>query len=93
LYSLEFKSSVKKDLKKVEISDIKFLKKSLEVFIENFSYEYEIELMKTGKIKKLVGEEELYRLRVRNYRVIYEKQQEKLVILVVHIKSREGAYK
>ena len=93
MYSLEFKSSVKKDLKKVEISDIKFLKKSLEVFIENFSYEYEIELMKTGKIKKLVGEEELYRLRVRNYRVIYEKQQEKLVILVVHIKSREGAYK
>jgi mRNA interferase RelE/StbE len=94
LYTLEFATSSKKELKKVEKHSQAFILDSLEDFIESFSAEYEIALMQTGKIKKLQGQkEELYRLKLRSYRVIYKKYEDKLVILVVHVTTREGAYK
>ena len=47
-----------------------------------------------GKIKKLKGiVQELYRLKLRRYRVIYKKESDRLVILVLSVKSREGAYR
>ena len=93
MYILEFEKSVKKDFKNINISDIKFIKESLYSFIENFSFEYEQELLRTGKIKKLQGmDEELYRLRLRTYRVIYKKEEDRLIILVVSVKSRENSY-
>ncbi len=94
MYLLEFEKSVKKDFKNINISDIKFIKDSLYNFVENFSFEYEQELLKTGKIKKLLGmNEELYRLKLRTYRVIYKKEEDRLIILVVAVKSRENSYK
>ena len=94
MYLLEFEKSVKKDFKNINISEIKFIKDSLYNFVENFSFEYEQELLKTGKIKKLQGmNEELYRLKLRTYRVIYKKEEDRLIILVVAVKSRENSYK
>lgn len=94
MYQLEFKASVKKDFKHINISDITFIKDSLGAFVSNFSAEYEQELLKSGKIKKLQGEvSEIYRLRLRSYRVIYLKEEDKLLILVVSIKPRENSYK
>ncbi len=94
MYLLEFEKSAKKDFKNINISDIKFIKDSLYNFVENFSSEYEQELLKTGKIKKLLGmNEELYRLKLRTYRVIYKKEEDRLIILVVAVKSRENSYK
>jgi|SaaInl8_150m_RNA_FD_contig_41_1092081_length_527_multi_6_in_0_out_0_1 mRNA interferase RelE/StbE len=93
MYALEFKSSVKKDLKKVELSDIKFIKASLFTFVENFSHQYKQDLLQKGKIKKLQAQdEELFRLKLRRYSVIYKKENTKLIILVLSIKSRENAY-
>ncbi|WP_415398441.1 type II toxin-antitoxin system RelE family toxin [Sulfurimonas sp. CS5] len=94
MYTLEFATSSKKELKKVEKHSQAFILDSLEDFIESFSTEYEIALMQTGKIKKLQGQkEELYRLKLRSYRVIYKKYEDKLVILVVHVTTRESAYR
>ncbi len=94
MYLLKLKSSVKKDFKKVDKSDLKFIKESLFSFVEHFSSSYENELMKTGKIKKMQGEEkDIYRLKLRTYRVIYKKEDDKLIILVVSVKSRENSYK
>ena len=94
MYTLEFEKAVKKDFKNINISDIKFIKESLYSFVENFSFAFEQELLKTGKIKKLQGmEEELYRLKLRTYRVIYKKEEDNLIILVVSVKSRENSYK
>jgi len=91
---LEFKSSVKKDFKHIAKVDIAFIKESLFTFVENFSVHYEQELLKVGKIKKLQGEVEvLYRLKLRRYRVIYKKESDRLIILVLSVKSREGAYR
>ncbi|MBU0923958.1 type II toxin-antitoxin system RelE/ParE family toxin [bacterium] len=94
MYALEFEKPVKKDFKNINISDIRFIKESLYSFVENFSFEFEQELLKTGKIKKLQGlNEELYRLKLRTYRVIYKKEEDRLIILVVSVKSRENSYK
>ena len=94
MYKIDFKSSVKKDFKKISSIDIKFIRDSLTDFGKKFSSEYEILLMQKGKIKKLQGQkEDLYRLKLRSYRVIYKKYDDRFVILVLHVTTREGAYK
>lgn len=94
MYTLSFKTSVKKDFRNISKADIGFIKESLYTFISAFNSAYEQELLRTGKVKKLQGEEAtLYRLKLRRYRVIYKKENDVLVILVLSVKSREGAYR
>ncbi|MEA2029040.1 MAG: hypothetical protein U9N49_08700 [Campylobacterota bacterium] len=67
MYALEFKSSVKKDLRTISRANLEFIKISLHEFASNFNSKYERELIKVGKIKKLQGESDsLYRLRLRH---------------------------
>lgn len=94
MYKVDFKSNVKKDFKNINKSDIQFIYDNLKKFAKNFNTDYETSLMQTNKIKKLQGQkEELYRLKLRSYRVIYKKYEERLIILVVHVTTREGAYR
>lgn len=44
-------------------------------------------------IKKLSGEEELYRLRVGDYRIIYQIQEKRLIVLVVGVGHRADVYR
>jgi mRNA interferase RelE/StbE len=44
-------------------------------------------------IKKLAGEEDLYRLRVGNYRIIYQIQEKRLVVLVAGVGHRAEVYR
>jgi len=94
VYSIEFTTPSKKDLKNIDKSNQLFIKQSLLEFIQNFSSDYELSLMNKGKIKKLQEKKEvLYRLRLRSYRIIYKKKEDKLLILIIHITTREDAYK
>jgi len=43
--------------------------------------------------KKLVGSEHTYRIRVGDYRIVYEIQEDKLVIQVVRVCRRKDVYK
>lgn len=43
--------------------------------------------------KKLEGEDELYRIRVGDYRVIYQVQDKALIVLVVKIGDRKEIYR
>lgn len=43
-------------------------------------------------VKKLSGAESLYRVRVGDYRIIYEIQDKALVVLVVKVAHRREAY-
>jgi mRNA interferase RelE/StbE len=43
--------------------------------------------------KKLEGEDELYRIRVGDYRVIYQVQDKALIVLVVKIGDRKEVYR
>jgi len=94
MYRLEYKRSVVKDLKRIGMAEKKFIVDSLVLFVERFDAAYEQELMRSGKIKKLKGyAEPIYRLRLRSYRVIYKKEEDRLVILVLSVTTREGAYR
>ena len=94
MYQIDFKASVKKDFNKINISDVVFIRNSLRDFVQKFSSEYEIILISKGTIKKLQGQKEIiYRLKLRSYRVVYKKIEDKLIILVVQVTTREGAYK
>ena len=94
MYSVVYQKTAIKDFKRIDKSNLKYLTDSILEFTNNFSFEYEQELLKTGKIKKLQGmDEELYRLKLRTYRIIYKKEEDRLVILVLSVKSRENSYK
>lgn len=94
MYVIDFATTAKKDFKIINKSDITFIRDSLYHFAEKFNIEYEKSLMHSGKIKKLKGQKEiLYRLKLRTYRVIYKKYEDRLVILVLHVTTRESAYK
>ncbi|WP_416340534.1 type II toxin-antitoxin system RelE family toxin [Proteiniphilum sp.] len=47
----------------------------------------------SSNVKALKGMSGYYRLRVANYRVIYELQDENLVILVIDINHRKDVYR
>jgi mRNA interferase RelE/StbE len=50
--------------------------------------------MQKDIIKKLKGQkEDIYRLKLRSYRVVYKKEDNILVILILNVTTREGAYK
>ena len=44
-------------------------------------------------VKKLQGEDDLYRIRVGNYRVIYMVEDRRLVVLVVNVGNRRDIYR
>jgi len=92
-YSFIFHPKAKKELDKLDSQTKVFVVKSLSEFIDNFSNKYEVELISKGKIKKLKGNwEGFYRLRLRNYRVIYEKYNSKLLIHIVRVAHRKEVY-
>ena len=94
MYTLSFTNPSKKDLKKIDKTNQLFIKNSLIEFIGNFNNEYELSLMQNGTIKKLEGQsEDIYRLKLRSYRVIYKIENHLLIILVLSITTREGAYR
>jgi mRNA interferase RelE/StbE len=93
-YSLDFDKKASKDLLSLDKSVRNFILDELEIFINNFDETYEKELIKITKIKALQGEfKGLFRLRLRTYRIIYEKQNDKLVILVLRVSHRKDVYK
>ncbi len=76
---------VAKDLKNIDKSKIRLILK-------------EIEKLKNGieindKVIKLQGNNPYFRLRVQDYRVIFEKHDDVLTILVVKVGHRKDIYK
>ncbi|WP_456451232.1 type II toxin-antitoxin system RelE family toxin [Hydrogenimonas sp.] len=92
-FSLKFHPAAKKELDKLDPQTKRFIVSSLREFIDHYDTLYEQELMHRSKIKKLKGDwEGFYRLRLRSYRVIYEKRQEELIIHIVRVAHRKEVY-
>jgi len=92
-YELIYADTVKKDLKKVDRIFQKIILDQMDLFIEYFTPEFEEEMITLQKIKVLKGQwEGYYRYRVRTYRVIYKKYDNKLVVLVVRVAHRKEVY-
>jgi len=92
-YNLVFHPAARKELSKMDRQTQVFIVKSLDQFIVSYDTAYEIEMMRSLKIKKLKGDwAGFYRLRLRNYRVIYEKMNDLLVIHIVRVGHRAKVY-
>jgi mRNA interferase RelE/StbE len=92
-YSLSFHPAAKKELDKLDRQIRVFIVESLSLFITSYDNFYENELIQQTKIKKLKGDwQGFYRLMLRNYRVIYEKIDNQLVIHIVRIAHRKKVY-
>lgn len=92
-YNLEFDKKASKDILALDKSTQNFILDELESFINNFDEDFEKELIKLTKIKALKGEfKGLYRLKLRTYRVIYEKKNNQLIILVLRVSHRKNVY-
>lgn len=86
-YQVQLTGKARRDLKGFDKPTSIFIAQQLKKLGENFD-----ELVQLKKIKKLVGENDLYRLRLRTYRVIFKKYDDRLVIVVVVIAHRKEAY-
>ena len=82
-YSLAFKESVAKDLRKIPRKDLRRILECIERLREDPRAE--------GCIK--LSGQELYRVRQGLYRIIYEIQDSRLIILVVKVTHRNIVYK
>ena len=71
------------DLKKIDRAHQKIIKEKLLILAKNPS-------VLKNNIKKISGaKEKLYRLRVGSYRVIFKKEKERLIIIIVRIGHRK----
>ncbi len=92
-FNLEFDKKATKEILSLNKNIRNFILDELEIFISNFDGNYEKELLRLTKIKALKAQYKgLFRLKLRTYRVIYEKQNDKLVILVLRVSHRKNAY-
>lgn len=83
-YTIEYSKSVKKDLRKIDKSNLKVIVEKIYSLVE--------EPRNNGSIK-LSGTRNLYRVRSGDYRIIYEIKDEVLIVLVVKIGHRKDVYK
>lgn len=51
------------------------------------------ETPRPSKVKKLVGEENQYRIRVGDYRIVYQIQDQLLLVLILKIGHRSDIYR
>ena len=82
-YKLFIEKSAQKDLSKIPQKDQNRIIKSIQALSKN---------PRSTKSKKLVGRD-AWRIRVGDYRVIYEIHDERLLILIVVIGHRKDIYK
>ena len=85
-YSIRFTKSAKKEFHKLPKKIQARVVEALNVLATN-PYS---ELL---KVKKLRGEEELFRTRIGDYRLLYQVQGGKLIVLVIKIGHRREVYK
>ena len=84
LFKLDPKESLEHDLRKI---DRQFIPKILEA-IENLS-----ENPFPVQSRKMKGSESSYRLRVGDYRVIYQVDTANKVVIIYHVRHRRDVYK
>ena len=83
-YSLRFKSSVEKDLRRLRF-------RSLARCLERID-ELRLTPRQRG-VRQVVGGERTYRLRVGVYRVIYQVDDASRLMTVLHVRHRKDAYR
>lgn len=86
MYTLKFLGRAIQDLKKIDVPFKIIIKEKLLILAED------PDILKNNIIKLTGTKDDYYRLRVGNYRVIYEKREKELIILVIRIGHRREVY-
>jgi mRNA interferase RelE/StbE len=82
-YKIEWKSSAKRELKKLDIQIIPRLIQAIEGLANN---PYPV------GCRKIVNSDSNYRIRVGDYRIIYQVQQYQLIIEIIRVGHRKNVY-
>jgi len=85
-YSIEFVKSARKDFERLPTQMRGKVTEALQLLAVN-PYS---ELI---RVKKMKGADSLYRVRVGDYRVVYEIRKRRLVVVVVKIGNRRDVYR
>ncbi len=83
-YKIEWKQSAKKELKKIDRQIIPRILQVVESLADN-PY--------SSSSKKLIGSNSIYRLRVGNYRIVYNIQSSILTIEIIKVGHRRDIYR
>jgi mRNA interferase RelE/StbE len=83
-YRIEFTRSAEKDLRRLERSRIASILQEISCL--------SIDPRPHG-VKKLAGAERSYRIRLGDYRVVYEIEDDVLLVLVVRVAHRKDVYR
>ena len=83
-YQIQFAASAKKDREKIPKKDRDRIDKAIALLGEN---------PRPSKSNKLTGTENLYRIRVGDYRVIYSISEKDVTVFIVRVRHRKEAYK
>lgn len=83
-YAVEFTARAARDLKAIARPDQIRIAKRIDGLTEN---------PRPYGVRKLGGEEDLYRIRVGDFRVIYTIENRRLVVLVIRIGNRRDVYR
>ena len=83
-YRIEFKKSAAKVLKKLPKQDRRRIRDKIDNFAEN---------LPDPITTKMKGDNPFHRVRVGDYRIIYEIQEDTLVILVLKMGHRKEVYR
>jgi mRNA interferase RelE/StbE len=84
MYNIEFTKKAMKNLSKIDSKYQTLIIEKLELLATN--------PFENSNVKALKGETNFYRLRVADYRIIYELQNNELLILVIDINHRKDIY-
>ncbi len=86
MYTLQFLGKAVEDLKRIDFPFQRIIKKNSSFWLRTPT--------SSEQHHQLSGaDEEYYRLRVGNYRIIFEKKERELLILVVRIGHRREVYR
>ncbi len=83
-YRIEFKKAAAKSLKRIPKADQKRIAEKIDSLSEN---------LPAQEITKMKGDNPFHKIRVGNYRIVYEIQDDLLVILIVKIGHRKYIYR
>ena len=83
-YQIEWKRSAQRELEKLPRPMIK----KVVVAVEKLATE-----PRPRGVRKLVGSDYTYRLRIGNYRLVYDVLDKKLIIEIIRVRHRKDAYK
>ena len=85
-YSVLFTKSARKELDRLP-DDV------AERCLEALGYLSQNPFSRVLQVKKLAGPDALYRLRIGDYRIVYEIQKHQLIVLVIKIGHRGDVYR